>query len=330
MGNTWKLLADSTFPLMSWFEGKKFGKSISEILGPDVQIEDLWVPFFAITTNVSKADAHIHRVGSLWKAVRASMTVMGYLPPMFLDGCILIDGGYTNNLPVDVCRDIFRPRFIICHDIETKDSPLFQQVSNYGDSLNGWWLLYRRICQMFYPMPTFKIPGYSDIIGSLIYINHNRTVRLFIQTDMMDLYIRPDLGNTKMLDFHKMEDIVAIGLENSRAPLRAFRAKHSPHLPPVIDTSQSGHHRIENHLSGRLARSLSATEPLHSGAGSLTIRRRVPADKIWTEQEERLSASHHSNLQEKPSAKRAKGVLKGSVSTSRAQGGSSPNLSNRK
>ena len=39
--------------------------------------------------------------GSLWRYVRASMTLAGYLPPLCdpVDGHLLLDGGYVNNLP---------------------------------------------------------------------------------------------------------------------------------------------------------------------------------------------------------------------------------------
>lgn len=39
--------------------------------------------------------------GSLWRYVRASMTLSGYLPPLCdpKDGNLLMDGGYINNLP---------------------------------------------------------------------------------------------------------------------------------------------------------------------------------------------------------------------------------------
>lgn len=42
-----------------------------------------------------------HRAGSLWRYVRASMTLSGYLPPLCdpKDGHLLMDGGYINNLP---------------------------------------------------------------------------------------------------------------------------------------------------------------------------------------------------------------------------------------
>ena len=43
----------------------------------------------------------VHSSGSLWRYVRASMSLSGYLPPLCdpVDGHLLLDGGYVNNLP---------------------------------------------------------------------------------------------------------------------------------------------------------------------------------------------------------------------------------------
>lgn len=40
-------------------------------------------------------------LGSLWRYIRASMSLSGYMPPMCdpVDGHLLLDGGYVNNLP---------------------------------------------------------------------------------------------------------------------------------------------------------------------------------------------------------------------------------------
>ena len=42
-----------------------------------------------------------HIIGSLWRYVRASMSLSGYMPPLCdpKDGHLLLDGGYVNNLP---------------------------------------------------------------------------------------------------------------------------------------------------------------------------------------------------------------------------------------
>jgi hypothetical protein len=43
------------------------------------------------------------------------------------------------------------------------------------------------------------------------YINHNRNVRQSLESGMIDLYIRPELGNTQLLDYHKLDQISDIG-----------------------------------------------------------------------------------------------------------------------
>ena len=60
----------------------------------------------------------VHASGTLWRYVRASMTLAGYLPAICdpEDGHHLVDGGYVNNLPVDVVRARFRTKTIIACD----------------------------------------------------------------------------------------------------------------------------------------------------------------------------------------------------------------------
>merc|ERR550519_1093358 len=87
------------------FTGAGFNSSIEGVFG-DRQIEDLWIPYFAITTDISNSQQRVHRSGSLWRYVRASMSLSGYLPPLCdpKDGHLLLDGGYTNSLPADIMK----------------------------------------------------------------------------------------------------------------------------------------------------------------------------------------------------------------------------------
>jgi lysophospholipid hydrolase len=49
----------------------------------------------------------VHQVGSLWKYVRASMSIVGMLPPVInTNGDMLVDGGYLNNIPVDIMHSL--------------------------------------------------------------------------------------------------------------------------------------------------------------------------------------------------------------------------------
>ena len=80
--------------------GRAFNRCIELTLGRTA-IEDLWLPFFCVTTNVSKVNERVHVDGSLWRYVRGSMTLTGFLPPICdpKDQDWLIDGGYSGQRP---------------------------------------------------------------------------------------------------------------------------------------------------------------------------------------------------------------------------------------
>jgi lysophospholipid hydrolase len=220
LGNIWNLLMDATFPSVSYFSGKTLNKVIYELLGKDTRIEDLWVPFLCVTTNLSKADLCVHSKGSLWRSVRSSMSILPHLPPMHFEGNMLIDGGYMNNLPVDVMRDVHSPKYVFAIDVENKDSCFKHDLYEYGDHLSGWWLLYDKIMGFLNPCARKRnIPNFSDLIDSLSFISHNRNVRGAINSRLMDVYVRPPLSMIKLLDYHKLEQIAEIGYRTTKAKL---------------------------------------------------------------------------------------------------------------
>ena len=59
------------------------------------------MPYYCVTTDVTESKMKVHTSGCLWRYVRASMSLSGYLPPLCdpVDGHLLLDGGYVNNLP---------------------------------------------------------------------------------------------------------------------------------------------------------------------------------------------------------------------------------------
>lgn len=61
-------LLDLTYPITSMFTGKCFNQSIIDTFG-DVYIEDLWVPYFTLTTDISASCSRIHTNGKniLWQ-----------------------------------------------------------------------------------------------------------------------------------------------------------------------------------------------------------------------------------------------------------------------
>lgn len=89
--------------------GHKIGFALQEMMLRSIDVEDfddLSLPFRAVATDIVSAERVVLESGDLARAVRASMSIPGIFSPVELDGRLLVDGGFADNLPVDVARDL--------------------------------------------------------------------------------------------------------------------------------------------------------------------------------------------------------------------------------
>ncbi len=82
---------------------RKVKAMMKEAFG-DVQMEDMLLPFFAVSTNLTSGKLEVHREGMLRHALRASISIPGVMPPVVMNGQVLVDGAVLRNFPSDVMR----------------------------------------------------------------------------------------------------------------------------------------------------------------------------------------------------------------------------------
>ncbi|XP_036892681.1 patatin-like phospholipase domain-containing protein 7 isoform X2 [Sturnira hondurensis] len=204
-----KTVLDLTYPITSMFSGAGFNSSVCSVF-KDRQIEDLWLPYFSITTDISASAMRVHTDGSLWRYVRASMSLSGYMPPLCdpKDGHLLMDGGYINNLPADVARSM-GAKVVIAIDVGSRDET---DLTNYGDALSGWWLLWKR----WNPLATkVKVLNMAEIQSRLAYVCCVRQLELVRSSDYCE-YLRPPIDSYGTLDFGKFTEICEVGYQHGR------------------------------------------------------------------------------------------------------------------
>ncbi len=136
-----KPLNDYTIPLIALVRGKKVSALLREHFG-DVLIEELPKPFFCVSSDLTTGRPHIHREGHLWRALRASVSLPGILPPVTHHGHLLVDGGVMNNLPVDIMAENSHGP-IIASDV-TGELDLRATDSRYGER-PPWWLIWQQM-----------------------------------------------------------------------------------------------------------------------------------------------------------------------------------------
>lgn len=92
-------LADLTLSSDGLVKGDRFIKELKQII-PDMNIEDLPIPYVAMATDiVCDQEVRFDR-GSLHEAIRASISIPMVFRPLRKDGMVLIDGGILNPLPL--------------------------------------------------------------------------------------------------------------------------------------------------------------------------------------------------------------------------------------
>ena len=97
---------DFTLPVISLLSGRAAGRMLKMMFG-DRTIEDLWLNYYCVSTNLSRAELMVHRRGPVRRWVRASISLPGSAPPLIDDrGDLLIDGGVLDNVPVGVMREL--------------------------------------------------------------------------------------------------------------------------------------------------------------------------------------------------------------------------------
>jgi NTE family protein len=190
-------LGDFNLPVVGMVKGARVNKRLEEHFG-DVLIEDLEMPFFAVSTNLSAAAVRIHRYGSLRKALRASISLPGILPPMVESGEVLVDGAVMNNFPVDVMRDMHRGTVIGC-DVARQPQGLAPDEFINPPGFFGW--VFRNGFS--------AAPPIADLLmrAATVTVNPNSG------RELADMLVIPDLPDTELRDWKSYDDTVAAGYE---------------------------------------------------------------------------------------------------------------------
>ena len=153
-------------------EGQQIELALDRLAHPGFHINDydkLRIPFRAIATDIASGEQFIIKGGNIARAMRASMSIPGALPPITIDNTLLVDGGIANNVPIDIVRNMGAD-IVIVVDVS---APLYKKEEiKSGIDVTGQLttILTRRIADI--QIKTMKkddvliVPGEQDISSS--------------------------------------------------------------------------------------------------------------------------------------------------------------------
>ncbi|MCP5048384.1 MAG: cyclic nucleotide-binding domain-containing protein [bacterium] len=190
---------DYTLPIISLMRDRKLER-MGHIAYGNNEIEDLWLTYFCVSSNLTSSQTEIHRRGSLWRAVRTSSSIPGVITPVLKDGQIYVDGGVINNLPGDIMRK--ECGFVIVVEV----TPNLDLTVKLKEVPSPWRVLWNKIMPFKKPI---QVPNILDIMLSTVLTGS------FIQANSVkcdaDLSLTPPLTGVGFLDFKKMKQTADIG-----------------------------------------------------------------------------------------------------------------------
>lgn len=148
--------------------------------------DKLPIPFRAVATDIASGEKVVFRKGHLPRVIRASMSIPAVFAPVELDGRLLVDGGMTDNIPLDVARDMGVDIAIVV-DIGT---PLRsrQQLATVVDVLNQ----------------------------SITLMTRRNSEEQLATLHKNDVLIQPPLANFGVTDFGRAQEMIDAGYRATR------------------------------------------------------------------------------------------------------------------
>lgn len=204
---------DYTLPVMSLIRGEKMARGLRSHLG-DALIEDLWIPFFAVSSNLSRNREHVHWAGPLWRALRASASLPAIFPPLVEDGELLVDGGLLNNLPVDVMRRLVRGH-IIAVDLSAGTDLRFDRE----ELPSAWEFLRAHLLRSAGRPP---VPTIDRVVLKATMLASRREVEAARRD--ADLFLNPPTQGFDLLDWGRFLEIFEVGYRDARSRLSEWLA----------------------------------------------------------------------------------------------------------
>jgi NTE family protein len=212
-------LTDFSFSLNHIVKGKRIIEAIMEFV-PDMAIEDLPIPYCAVATDLKAGKEVVFNKGSLFEAIRASISLPSFYEPVQRDGMILIDGGVINPIPLN--------------RVKRKAGDILVGIDVSGHDYKSQWEERQRLTEMQKKDTSLKTKILDMLIPDNIGFNYytvlSRTSSLMIRQNSIlmaeltkpEMLIDIQMSRYGSFDYDKSEKIVAIGRQKTLQAIKKY------------------------------------------------------------------------------------------------------------
>ena len=221
-------LVDFTFSGRGLVKGDKVLNRMKEFIS-DKHIEDLDIPFSAVAVDLISKKEVVFREGSIYDAIRASISIPSVFTPVKKDDALLVDGGVLNNIPVNHVKRT-RDDLLVAVDVNA-DVPL-EELQETKEQREEKQNIYLRKLEEFKEQLSKILPGnddsemgYFDLLNRTISLMTYTIARNNMEKDPPDILVEISREAAGTYDFFMAEELVERGRLAARETLKEFRQR---------------------------------------------------------------------------------------------------------
>lgn len=228
----WSMIRDITYPHAALQSGNNTVRLMTALFG-EARIEDLWLPYFSVSTNLTRAKEVVHETGPIWLWTRASCSVPGIVPPVSYEGDLLVDGGVLNNLPTNLMRERC-PGLVLAVDVSA--AMVMAAGQDTRAAVPGWPHLWRAVNRR---SRLAAFPNMMEILMRAATLStSSASERSRIEAD---LYLHPPVDHFPGTRWAAIDRLVEIGYHYARERIEAWQASRDGGSPlPEASAAMAG------------------------------------------------------------------------------------------
>ena len=254
-----------TFPRTGLIDGSKIVNFLQEHVSTG-DIKDLAKPYAAVAVDVITGQKHVLNSGDVIQAIRSSISVPGIFAPVKNGDSMLVDGGLTDPVPVDVVSDMGAELIIAVNlnrDIgDFNESPLLpgpsvkpadkieKKITDFVKQLNKMPLVKKKPFDIGPVKEWFeaqRTPDILEVLGNSLRIMEAQLAQFQLAASPPDILIEPSLNHINFMDFHKADEAIQIGYQETMHVMKSKQDLLEGKLPFTDKIQQA----VERFFSAR-------------------------------------------------------------------------------
>ena len=212
-------LTDFSLSLNHLVKGDRIIEAIMEFV-PDMAIEDLPIPYCAVAADLKAGKEVVFNKGSLFEAIRASISLPSFYAPVQRDNMILIDGGVINPIPLNRAKrmagDILVGIDVSGHDYQSQWEEEHRLTKRQKNDKS----LKARILDKL--IPDNLDFNYLTVLSRTSSLMIRQNSILMTQLTNPDMLVDIQMARYGTFDFDKSERIIAVGRQRTAMAINKY------------------------------------------------------------------------------------------------------------